>query len=314
MTKELSVRFGHLRALDGVDIAIPAGRTLGLVGESGSGKSTLGRALLQLVPVYRGQVLIDAKDVTKLRGVALRSFRRRVQMVFQDPAASLDPRMTVAQAIGQGLRLRGERDPAAVTRLLDTVGLSAKLSSRLPHELSGGQRQRIAIARALAVRPEIIVLDEVTSALDVSVQAMILNLLRDLQAEFRLSYLFISHNMAAVRAMSDEIAVMYLGRIVEQGAALSFFDQPRHPYSRALLDAVPRLHTRLDLEKAALVGEPPDPHAPPQGCRFHTRCPAGPMRRPEREICRTIDPQTLLGEPAGGVACHFASHRPNVER
>ncbi|MGO4670907.1 ATP-binding cassette domain-containing protein [Bosea sp. 2YAB26] len=238
---DIRVRFGAMLALDGVSIAIPPGGTLGLVGESGSGKSTLGRALLRLHDLTGGRIMLDGEDVTRAAGARLKNYRRQVQIVFQDPSASLDPRMTVARAIEQGMRLRGERDPNALGRLLDTVGLSRTVASRLPHELSGGQRQRVAIARALAVRPSIIVLDEVTSALDVSVQALVLNLLRDLQTELRLSYLFISHNMAAVRAMSDEVAVMYRGKLVEQGHADRFFAAPSHPYSRSLLEAVPRL-------------------------------------------------------------------------
>ncbi|WP_323034956.1 oligopeptide/dipeptide ABC transporter ATP-binding protein [Pararhodobacter sp.] len=294
----LSVRFGTLRALDGVSLRLEPGRTLGLVGESGSGKSTLGRALVHLLPLGGGRITLDGVDATAPKRAASRAYRQRVQIVFQDPSAALDPLMSVRRAIGQGLRLAGNRDPQALPRLLEMVGLSQALADRLPHELSGGQRQRVAIARSLAVNPQYLVLDEVTSALDVSVQAMVLNLLRDLQRELGLAYLFISHNMAAVKAVSDDVAVMYLGRIVEHRPAAEFFAAPAHPYARALLDAVPRLTGRMDFAAATLLGEPPDPRDPPSGCRFHTRCPVGPLHRSDRALCRT-DP------PEGLVACHF---------
>ncbi|WP_420408068.1 oligopeptide/dipeptide ABC transporter ATP-binding protein [Hoeflea sp.] len=295
---DLSVRFGTLRALDGVSLKLEPGRTLGLVGESGSGKSTLGRALVHLLPLHAGRISLDGQDATAPGRSALRAYRRRVQIVFQDPSAALDPLMSVRRAIGQGFRLAGNRDPKALEWLLDRVGLAAAFADRLPHELSGGQRQRVAIARALAVNPQILVLDEVTSALDVSVQAMVLNLLRNLQRELGLSYLFISHNIAAVRTVSDDVAVMYLGRIVEHRPAEAFFAAPAHPYARALLDAVPQLTGSMDFAAAALLGEPPDPHTPPPGCRFHTRCPLGPQHHTGRDLCRT-DP------PSGAVACHF---------
>lgn len=296
--EDVSVRFGTLRALDGVSLRLEPGRTLGLVGESGSGKSTLGRALVHLLPLHAGRIALDGKDATAPTGAAMRAYRRRVQIVFQDPSAALDPLMSVRRAVDQGFRLAGNRDPQALERLLDRVGLPAAFADRLPHELSGGQRQRVAIARALAVNPQVLVLDEVTSALDVSVQAMVLNLLRDLQRELGLSYLFISHNMAAVRAVSDDVAVMYLGRIVEHRPADAFFASPAHPYARALLDAVPQLAGKMDFAAAALLGEPPDPRNPPSGCRFHTRCPLGPQHQIGRDLCRT-DP------PPGPVACHF---------
>lgn len=300
--EHLSVRFGALRALDDVSLALQPGRTLGLVGESGSGKSTLGRALVHLLPLAGGRITLDGLDATHSAGRAMRAYRRRVQIVFQDPSAALDPLMSVRRAIGQGLRLARNRNKRALPRLLDMVGLPEALADRLPHELSGGQRQRVAIARALAVGPQVLVLDEVTSALDVSVQAMVLNLLRDLQSELGLAYLFISHNMAAVKAVSDDVAVMYLGRIVEHRPAADFFAAPAHPYARALLDAVPRLTGRMDFAGATLLGEPPDPRDPPKGCRFHTRCPLGPLHRAGREACRTDPP---AGPPASSVACHF---------
>lgn len=300
--ENLSVRFGALRALDDVSLALEPGRTLGLVGESGSGKSTLGRALLHLLPLAAGRITLDGLDATGPTARAMRAYRRRVQIVFQDPSAALDPLMSVRRAIGQGLRLAGNRDRRALPRLLEMVGLPEALADRLPHELSGGQRQRVAIARALAVGPQVLVLDEVTSALDVSVQAMVLNLLRDLQRELGLAYLFISHNMAAVKAVSDDVAVMYLGRIVEHRPAADFFAAPGHPYARALLDAVPQLTGRMDFAGATLLGEPPDPRDPPSGCRFHTRCPFGPLHRAGRAACRTDPP---AGPPSSPVACHF---------
>jgi peptide/nickel transport system ATP-binding protein len=304
----LRVVFGPVHALDGVDLHVPTGGTVGLVGESGPGKSTLARAIVQLVRPAGGRVLLDGEDVTRARGERLRALRRRAQMVFQDPSASLDPRMTAAASIAEAVTthhaLRGPALAAEVARLLDLVGLADEIAGRYPHEVSGGQRQRIAIARALAVRPDILILDEVTSALDVSVQATILNLLRELQTRLGLTFLFISHNLATVRYMSDRIAVMYLGCIVEDAPADAFFARPRHPYARVLIDAVPRAGAPLAVPLS--IGEPPDPRNPPPGCRFHPRCPIGPVGFPDRAICATADPQPLLRDPAARAACHYA--------
>jgi peptide/nickel transport system ATP-binding protein len=309
VVENLRVVFGSVHALDGVDLHVPSGSTVGLVGESGSGKSTLARTIVHLARPSGGRILLDGAEVTHARGERLRTLRRRTQMVFQDPAASLDPRMTAMSSVSEAVMtqrpLRGRELSGEVMRLFDLVGLTEDIAARYPHEVSGGQRQRIAIARALAVRPDILILDEVTSALDVSVQATILNLLRSLQARLGLTYLFISHNLATVRYMSDRIAVMYLGRIVEEAPADAFFARPRHPYARLLIDAVPR--AGAPLAAPSTIGEPPDPRSPPSGCRFHPRCPIGPAAFPERGICSTQDPQPLLRNPALHAACHYAS-------
>jgi peptide/nickel transport system ATP-binding protein len=313
----LRVRYGsganRLTAVDGVDLAVPKGRTLGLVGESGCGKSTIARALVGLVPVVGGSISLDGADCTSQKARDAAGYRRRVQMVFQDPYSSLNPRMTVGQLMGEALRLRGltARDPRARRedghRILELVGLTASVLQRYPHQFSGGQRQRIAIARALAVGPEVLITDEVTSALDVSVQATILNLLRHLQRELGLSYLFISHDLSVVRLMSDHVAVMYLGRIVEQAPSERLFAEPRHPYTKALMGSIPTF--AASRRPAPLAGDLPDPRDPPQGCRFHTRCPIGPLARPERTICLQQDPNDLAVEPDHHAACHFAGPR-----
>jgi peptide/nickel transport system ATP-binding protein len=308
-TRELTVRFGPVVAVDRVSLALPAGQVLGLVGESGSGKSTLARALVGLVP-FAGRVLVRGEEWRSLPPTR----RRRVQMVFQDPFASLNPRMTVGATIaeaaggaGRSRRRAGAAQRAAdVARLLDLVGLDTGHAARLPRELSGGQRQRVAIARALAVRPEVLIADEITSALDVSVQGAILNLLREIQASLGLTVLFISHDLSLVRYVSDAAAVMYLGRIVEHAAVDAVVEGPRHPYTRALLDAVPSLAAPVIVEPAVLDAEPPDPGAPPPGCHFHPRCPVGPRVHPDRTVCAEADP--WVGAPARPhcAACHFA--------
>ena len=307
--ENLRVAFGAVRALDGVDLHVPSGSTVGLVGESGSGKSTLARAIVHLVRPSGGRIRLDGAEVTHARGERLRILRRRAQMVFQDPSAALDPRMTAATSVAEAITthhpLRAAALSAEVARLFDLVGLSEEITHRYPHEVSGGQRQRIAIARSLAVRPDILILDEVTSALDVSVQATILNLLRSLQARLRLTFLFISHNLATVRYMSDRIAVMYLGRIVEEAPADEFFAHPRHPYARLLIDAVPRAGAPLAVPTT--IGDPPDPRSPPGGCRFHPRCPIGPAALPDRSKCASLDPQPLLRDPSVRAACHYAA-------
>jgi oligopeptide/dipeptide ABC transporter ATP-binding protein len=269
-------RRGAVRAVDGVDLDVLRGQTLGLVGESGSGKTTAGRTVLGLIPATAGQICFDGQDLAGLRGKALRSARRRMQIIFQDPVSSLDPRMTVSQIISEPIvanrllprRRRGRR----VAELLELVGLSARYVNRYPHEFSGGQRQRIGIARALASQPEFIVCDEPISALDVSIAAQILNLLSDLQDRLGLSYLFIAHNLAVVEHFADEVAVMYLGKIVERAPSLSLYARPTHPYTQALLSAVPKGDPRQRSAKLRLPGETPSPIDPPTGCAFHPRC------------------------------------------
>ena len=286
---------------------MPVGGTLGLVGESGSGKSTIARAIVGLVTVAGGTVLLDGEDVTADKKRNRPEFRRRVQMVFQDPFSSLNPRMSVGEAIGEVVTRRGTaRNERAgeVTRALGLVGLPTSALHRYPHQFSGGQRQRIAIARALAMRPDVIILDEVTSALDVSIQAQILNLLRDLQRQLGVSYVFISHDLSVVGVMSDDVAVMYLGQIVERASSERLFRAPTHPYTKALIGSIPRFSE--ERSRAPLKGDLPDPHNPPPGCHFHTRCPVGPMVDPARTICMEIDPHTVAAEMPNEAACHFA--------
>jgi len=298
-----------VRAVDGVSLTLGRGQTLGLVGESGCGKTTVGRTIIRLQEPTSGRALLDGTDIFALGPDALRAFRRRVQMIFQDPYGSLNPRMTVGDAIAEGMDIHhiGTRPQrrGRVATLLEEVGLDASYASRYPHEFSGGQRQRIGIARALAVEPELIICDEPVSSLDVSVQAQVLNLLSDLQRARRLSYLFIAHDLAVVRQVADRIAVMYLGRIVETGAADRVLSSPRHPYTVALRSAVPEASMAPATGRIVLSGDPPSPAAPPPGCAFHTRC-----FHPKRdERCRTERPEL---RPLGGVqvACHHAESTP----
>jgi peptide/nickel transport system ATP-binding protein len=295
---------GHVLAVDGVSLAISAGRTLALVGESGCGKTTVGKALLQLVTPTAGSVRLGGSELVGMQGKRLRAARRHMQMVFQDPFASLNPRMRVGEIIAEGMNaLVREADPAAraaaVSALLKQVGLPDEAAGRYPHEFSGGQRQRIAIARALAVQPELLICDEPTSALDVSVQAQILNLLRKLQEELGVAYLFITHNFAVVEYLANDVAVMYLGRIVERGTAQEVLRSPKHPYTQALLSAVPS--PRLDAHSAAirLPGETPSPANPPAGCHFHPRCPQA------MDICRQRYPETSGVSATHTVSCHL---------
>ncbi|MHC4983362.1 MAG: ABC transporter ATP-binding protein [Planctomycetota bacterium] len=266
-----------VRAVDGVSFSVARGRTLGLVGESGSGKTTVGRTLLRLIPATDGKVIFDGSDVFAAGRSALRLLRRRMQVIFQDPVSSLNPRMTVGSIIAEPLRVHGivprRERRQRVGWLLERVGLSADYASRYPHEFSGGQRQRIGIARALASEPDFIVCDEPVSALDVSIQAQILNLLSDLQDDLGLSYLFIAHNLAVVEHFADEVAVMYLGRIVETAKRDRLYAEPLHPYTEALLSAVPVPEPGRDRSRIALPGEMPSPISPPPGCTFHPRCP-----------------------------------------
>jgi len=271
---------GWVRAVDGVDLRVPAGGTVALVGESGCGKTTVGRSILRLVEPQAGRVLFEGQDLLSLSRRAVRPLRRRLQIVFQDPLAALDPRLRVRDAIAEGMETHGigvdgpDRD-ARVEALLRRVGLDPSLLVRFPHELSGGQRQRVCIARALAVEPRLLICDESVSALDVSIQAQILNLLRDLQAELGLAYLFISHDLGVVRHLADRVAVMYLGQIVEEGPTEQVLGEPQHPYTRALLEAVPSVDpgARRSAHRTRLQGDVPSPAQPPAGCRFHTRCP-----------------------------------------
>jgi oligopeptide/dipeptide ABC transporter ATP-binding protein len=290
-----------VRAVDGVTFEIYKGETLGLVGESGCGKSTVGRCLLRLMEPTRGEVFFEARDVLKLSGRDLRALRREMQIIFQDPYASLNPRMKVREIVGEPLIVHGtgtkqeRRD--RVAELLTKVGLDPDYMNRYPHEFSGGQRQRIGIARALALNPKLIVADEPVSALDVSVQAQVVNLLEDLQGEFNLTYLFISHGLAVVEHISDRVAVMYLGRIVEVARAAELYANPLHPYTRALLSSIPVPDPTRKRERIVLHGDVPTPINPPSGCRFHTRCPEA---IPE---CSKIDPDLREVAPGHTVAC-----------
>ena len=310
---DITVRYGSgarsLTAVDRLSVTIPRGGTVGLVGESGSGKSTFGKALVGLIRTAGGTIKLDGEDYTEHRARTTAAFRSRVQMVFQDPYASLNPRMTVEQMLGDAVRLAPRESRGDVSKevraALEMVGLPGSSAERYPHEFSGGQRQRVAIARALAVKPSMIIHDEVTSALDVSVQASILNLLRDLQDELGLTYLLISHDLAVVRQMSDSIVVMYLGRGVEEAEVDAFFAAPTHPYSRALLASIPEVGQ--ERRSAPLGGDLPDPFSPPPGCRFHTRCPEGPAICSGREICRTDDPVEIADGKLHHAACHFAA-------
>jgi len=297
-----------VRAVDGVSFTIAAGQTLGLVGESGSGKSTVARTLLRLTEPTAGAALFEGRDVFALPPGELRALRRRMQIVFQDPYSSLNPRMTVRQTLREPLAIHrlaaGADADRRVAALLDEVGLDATLADSYPHELSGGQRQRVGIARALSVEPAFIVCDEPVSALDVSVQAQVLNLLTDLQRRHRLTYLFIAHDLAVVRHTAEQVAVMYLGKIVERAPAATVYQSPRHPYTRSLLSAVPVPDPNAPRRRIVLSGDVPSPANPPPGCPFHPRCPH--PRKNER--CRTEIPALRAVGSGGGhlAACHFA--------
>lgn len=294
-----------VHALDGVSISVAAGDLFALVGESGSGKTTLARCMLGLTTVTSGSILLDGLDVTLSRGNDLRAFRRRVQPVFQDPYASLDPRWSVAQTVREPLDAYGVGTSAGrdqtVAQLLDRVGLSARFAQRRPHELSGGQRQRVGIAAALALEPDLIVADEPVSALDVSVQAQILNLLVELNRDLGIAIMLITHNLAVVEHICDRAIVLYLGRIAEEGPVATLFEDPEHPYTRALMAAIPYPDPGRRLSDAAVTGEVPSPIHPPSGCRFHTRCPLVIDR------CRNEPPGLSEFSPGHRAACHVTS-------
>ena len=315
----LERRVGEVRAVDGVSLEVRRGETLGLVGESGCGKSTFARAVIRLVEATGGRIEFDGTDITRLRGDELRRIRRRMQMIFQDPYASLNPRMTIGSMLSEPLRVHrianGREATKRVQRLIEIVGLPRNAINRYPHEFSGGQRQRAGIARALAVQPDFIAADEAVSALDVSIQAQIVNLLADLQREFQLTYLFIAHDLSVVRHISDRIAVMYLGEVVELSLSKELYRRPLHPYTCALVSAVPIPDPKVETKRKRMIlrGDVPSPANPPSGCRFHTRC---WLRREigEPERCAVESPELREMAPGHRVACHFAEELTGGER
>ena len=312
LVKHFPIRGGMLgktvdkvHAVDGISFDLQAGETLGVVGESGCGKSTTGRCILRLIEPTSGEVWFEGKNVTRASKTELRALARDMQIIFQDPYASLNPRMTVSAIIGEALTIHKLTKTAAeynerIVQLLETVGLSADHMRRYPHEFSGGQRQRIGIARALAVSPKMLVCDEAVSALDVSIQAQVINLLEDLQGQFGLTYIFIAHDLSVVEHISDRVAVMYLGRIVEIAPANALYTNPLHPYTEALLSAVPVPDPSVKRKRIALQGDVPSPIRPPSGCHFHTRCPIAQM-----PLCNTERPELKQSADGHWVACHL---------